>query len=77
MKGKKLIKKFKEEFLLSDKYEYEIGKDDCGASLEVMLPREHAKKVRKKVPDWYKGHRTIIKYRIIIKKEDEEDEQKL
>jgi hypothetical protein len=75
MSGKKLIKKFKEDFLLSDKYEYEIRQDDCGATLEVMLPKEHAKKVRKKVPDWYKGHRTIIKFRTIKKKEKEDEEE--
>ena len=75
MNKKKLIKKFKEEFLLSNKYEYELGKDECGKTLEILLPREHAKKVRKRIPRWYNKYRTIIKFKTIRKKEDDEDDE--
>jgi len=76
MSGKKLIEKFKEEFLLSSKYEYELGKDECGKTLEILLPREHAKRVRKRIPRWYKKHRTIIKFKTIRTKDEEEDDEK-
>jgi hypothetical protein len=75
MSGKKLIEKFKEEFLLSKKYKYEVSVDDAGKTLEILLPREYAQLVRKKIPDWYKGHRTIVKYRVTNKKDEDEDEE--
>ena len=74
MTGKKLIKKFKEEFLLSRKYEYELGKDECGKTLEILVPQHHAKRVRKKIPRWYNGYRTIVKFQTMRKKEENEEE---
>jgi len=75
MSNKKLIKKFKEDFLLSKKYKYEVSTDDAGKTLEILLPREHAQLVRKKIPDWYKGHRTIVMFRLVSKKEEDEDDE--
>ena len=59
--AQKILKKFKKEFPLSRNYEYSVGADDAGRTIDVHLPSsKHAKKVRKKLPMRYKGLRVIV-----------------
>ena len=74
MKRKKLIKEFQEEFLLSKKYEYDLGKDACGQTMEVLVPERHSKLVRKKLPRRWRGYRTIVLFREEPKISEDEDE---
>ena len=67
----KLIEQFKKEYPLSKDYKHRIGTDDGGKTLEVYdVPKEHAHRVRKKIPMRYNGFRTIVFYKW---REDEED----
>jgi hypothetical protein len=71
MKKDKLIEEFQREFVLSKKYEYDLGKDVCGKTIEVLVPHSHAQKIRKKLPRRWRGYRTIVMFREEKKKEDE------
>ena len=72
MNKKKLIKEFQKEFVLSKKYEYDLGKDACGKTIEVLVPAKYSKLIRKKIPRRWRGYRTIIMFKEQRKKEDEE-----
>tara|TARA_B100001123_G_C14936457_1_gene877857 strand:- start:496 stop:741 length:246 start_codon:yes stop_codon:yes gene_type:complete len=69
---RKLIEEFQKEFVVSNKYEYSFGKDVCGKSIDIMLPKHHAARVRKKLPRRWKGYRILIMFRDVDKKEEEE-----
>ena len=71
-KQKKLIEEFQKEFVMSKKYEYSFGKDVCGKSIDIMLPKHHAARIRKKLPRRWKGYRLLIMFRGGVEKEDEE-----
>ena len=72
MKKDKIIKEFQEEFDLGEKYEYDFNKDVCGRTIEVLVPQDDAKRIRSKLPRWWRKYRTIVKYRDKLKKEDDE-----
>jgi hypothetical protein len=72
MKKDKIIKKFQEEFVLSKKYKYDFDKDVCGKTIEVMVPQDHAKRIRLKLPRWWREYRTIVKFHEESNKEDDE-----
>jgi len=72
MKKDKLIKEFQEEFVLSKKYKYDFDKDVCGKTIEVMVPQDHAKRIRLKLPRWWREYRTIVNFREESNKEDDE-----
>jgi len=72
MKKDKIIREFQEEFVLSDKYEYDFSKDVCGKTIEVLVPQEYAKRIKLKLPRWWRKYRTIVKYRDKSNKEDDE-----
>ena len=72
MKKDKIIKKFQEEFVLSNKYEYSFDKDVCGRTIEIIVPKSHAKRIRLKLPRWWREYRTIVKFREESNKEDDE-----
>tara|TARA_R110000824_G_scaffold112501_1_gene261721 strand:+ start:278 stop:493 length:216 start_codon:yes stop_codon:yes gene_type:complete len=56
-----ILKKFKKEFPLSRNYEYALGSDDAGRTIDIHLPSSrYAKKVRKKLPMRYEGLRVIV-----------------
>mgnify|MGYP003660242149 CR=1 FL=1 len=56
-----ILKKFKKEFPLSKKYEYALGSDDAGRTIDIHLSSaKYAKKVRKKLPMRYEGLRVIV-----------------
>ena len=63
MNKKKLIKEFQEEFVLSKKYEYDLDKDACGKTIEILVPRHHAKRVKQKLPRRWQGYRVIVMFR--------------
>jgi|TARA_R110002020_G_C16150255_1_gene762606 hypothetical protein len=63
MSKKKLIREFQEEFVLSDKYEYSFSKDLCGRTIELIVPKTHARRIRLKLPRRWRGYRTIVNYR--------------
>ena len=63
MNKKKLIREFQEEFVLSKKYEYDLDKDVCGRTIEILVPQHHAKRVKQKLPRRWRGYRTIVKFR--------------
>ena len=71
-KQKKLIEEFQREFVLSNKYEYFFGKDVCGKSIDIMLPKEHATRIRKKLPRRWKGYRLLVMFRDGQKKAEDE-----
>jgi|TARA_R110002020_G_C15705078_1_gene721350 hypothetical protein len=75
MKKKKLIEEFQKECVLSKKYQYDFDKDVCGQTIEVLVPQNHAKRIRKKLPSRWRGYRTIVKFREEQKKEEDEDEE--
>lgn len=60
MKKKQAIKEFKEEFLLSDDYEYTFAQDDHGKSLDILVPEAHAQYLRGKLPRRWNGLRVLI-----------------
>ena len=72
MKKDKLIKEFQEEFVLSKKYKYDFDKDVCGRTIEIMVPKSHAKRIRIKLPRWWGEYRTIVNFREESNKEDDE-----
>ena len=60
-KDQKTLKKFKKEYPLSKDYEYVLGSDDAGRTIDVHLPSsKHAKRVRKKLPVRYQNLRVIV-----------------
>ena len=69
---RKLNEEIQKEFVVSNKYEYSFGKDVCGKSIDIMLPKHHAARVRKKLPRRWKGYRILIMFRDVDKKEEEE-----
>tara|TARA_R110000744_G_scaffold74995_4_gene149510 strand:+ start:248 stop:466 length:219 start_codon:yes stop_codon:yes gene_type:complete len=70
-KKEKLLKEFKKDYPLNKEYQYRIGTDDGGRTLEVYnVPKRHANRVRKKIPMRYNGVRTIVFY-MLEKDEDE------
>ena len=70
-KKEKLLKEFKDDYPLNKEYQYRIGNDDGGRTLEVYnVPKRHANRVRKKIPMKYNGVRTIVFY-MLEKDEDE------
>ena len=71
-KQRKLVEEFQKEFVVSKKYEYSFGKDVCGKSIDILLPKHHAPRVRKKLPRRWKGYRILILFRDGGEKEDEE-----
>ena len=71
-KQKKLIEEFQKEFVVSKKYEYFFAKDACGKSIDIMLPKHHAARVKKKLPRRWKGYRILIMFRDVDEKEDDE-----
>ena len=71
-KQRNLIEEFQKEFVVSKKYEYTFGKDVCGKSIDILLPKHHAPRIRKKLPRRWKGYRILIMFRDTDKKEDEE-----
>ena len=71
-KQQKLVDELQREFVLSNKYEYTFGKDVCGKSIDILLPRLHANRIRKKLPRRWKGYRILIMFRDVNEKEDEE-----
>jgi len=71
-KQRNLIEEFQKEFVVSKKYEYTFGKDVCGKSIDIMLPKHHAPRIRKKLPRRWKGYRILIMFRDVDKKEEEE-----
>ena len=77
MNKKKLIKEFQRECVLSKKYQYDFGKDACGQTIEVLVPRDHAKRLRKKLPGRWRGYRTIVMFREGPRKKEDEDEEGL
>ena len=59
--AQKILEKFKKEFPLSRNYEYVIGSDDAGRTIDIYLPSsKYAKRVRKKLPMRYQGLRVIV-----------------
>ena len=75
MKKKQAIKEFKEEFLLSDDYEYTFAQDDGGKSLDVLVPEEHGKYLRMKLPRKWRGLRILIISRKKRLDYDEDDDE--
>ena len=73
MKKKKLIKEFQKECVLSKKYQYDFDKDACGQTIEILVPQDHAKRIRKKLPPRWRGYRTIVKFHEGQGKEGDED----
>ena len=71
-KQKKLVEEFQKEFVVSKKYEYSFGKDVCGKGIDIMLPKHHATRMRKKLPTRWNGYRILIMFRDVDEKEDEE-----
>ena len=71
-KQQKLVEELQREFVLSKKYEYSFGKDVCGKSIDILLPKHHALRIRKKIPRRWKGYRLLIMFKDVEKKEDEE-----
>ena len=50
MNIKELIKKFKQEFSLSEDYECELNQDDAAAKhVDVMVPQYEAKETQEKI----------------------------
>lgn len=75
MKKKQAIKEFKEEFLLSDDYEYTFAQDDGGKSLDVLVPEEHGKHLRMKLPRKWRGLRILVISRKKRLDYDEDDDE--
>ena len=73
MNKKKLIEEFQRECVLSKKYEYSFDKDVCGKTIEILVPQDHAKSIRKKLPSRWRGYRTIVMFREVQTKKDDED----
>ena len=73
MKKKKLIEEFQKECVLSKKYQYSFDKDVCGKTIEVLVPQDHAKRIRKKLPGRWRGYRTIVIFHEEPGKKDDED----
>ena len=73
MKKKKLIEEFQKECILSKKYQYDFGKDACGQTIEILVPQDHASRIRKKLPPRWRGYRTIVKFHEDQGKKDDED----
>tara|TARA_R110000824_G_C15000494_1_gene656183 strand:- start:543 stop:773 length:231 start_codon:yes stop_codon:yes gene_type:complete len=71
-KQQKLVEELQREFVLSEKYEYSFGKDVCGKSIDILLPRLHANQIRKKLPRRWKGYRLLVMFKDGHKQEDEE-----
>ena len=74
MNKKKLIKEFQRECVLSKKYEYDFSKDACGKTIEILVPQNHAKRIRKKLPSRWRGYRTIVMFREEPRKKEDEEE---
>tara|TARA_Y100000590_G_C15097459_1_gene779946 strand:- start:148 stop:378 length:231 start_codon:yes stop_codon:yes gene_type:complete len=71
-KQQKLVDELQREFVLSNKYEYTFGKDVCGKSIDILLPRFHANRIRKKLPRRWKGYRLLVMFKDVEKKDPEE-----
>jgi len=63
MNIKELIKKFKQEFSLSEIHDCQINQDDSGKTLDVTVPQAEAKDVRKKLPRRWKKLRVLVMYK--------------
>jgi hypothetical protein len=72
MNIKELIKKFKQEFSLSEDCDCQINQDDSGKTLDVTVPHYEAKEMRKKLPRRWKKLRVLVMYR--PKEKHNEDE---
>jgi hypothetical protein len=75
MSKKTIIRDFQEEFVLSNKYEYDFDKDVCGKTIEVTVPQSHAHRIRLKLPRWWRKYRTIVCYKDQRKTSDEDDDE--
>tara|TARA_R110001583_G_scaffold19686_3_gene76806 strand:- start:410 stop:637 length:228 start_codon:yes stop_codon:yes gene_type:complete len=62
MNIKELIKKFKQEFSLSEIHECQINQDDSGKTLDVTVPYYEAKDMRKKLPRRWNKLRVLVMY---------------
>ena len=62
MNIKELIKKFKQEFTLSEFHECQINQDDSGKTLDVTVPYYEAKDMRKKLPRRWNKLRVLVMY---------------
>ena len=71
-KQQKLVDELQREFVLSNKYEYTFGKDVCGKTIDILLPRLHANRIRKKLPRRWKGYRLLVMFKDVEKKDPEE-----
>ena len=74
MNKKRLLKEFREEFLLSKKYKYSLSTDDGGSTIVVFVPEKHRRLVRKKLPTRWRDYRTIVLFREEPKISEDEDE---
>ena len=72
MNTTELIKKFKQEFSLSDIHECQINQDDSGKTLDVTVPHYDAKDVRKRLPRRWKKLRVLVMYKPIYEKVEDE-----
>jgi hypothetical protein len=72
MNIKELIKKFKQEFTLSEIHECQINQDDSGKTLDVTVPYYEAKDMRKKLPRRWNKLRVLVMY--VPFEEHDEDE---
>ena len=62
MNIKELIKKFKQEFSLSEINDCQINQDDSGKTLDVTVPYYEAKDMRKKLPRRWNKLRVLVMY---------------
>ena len=72
MNIKELIKKFKQEFSLSDIHDCQINQDDSGKTLDVTVPYYDAKKIRKKLPRRWKKLRVLVMYKPVQELDEDE-----
>ena len=72
MNIKELIKKFKQEFSLSEDCDCQINQDDSGKTLDVTVSYCEAKEVRKKLPRRWNKLRVLVMY--VPFEEHDEDE---
>ena len=72
MNIKELIKKFKQEFSLSDIHECQINQDDSGKTLDVSVPYYEAKEMRKKLPRRWKKLRVLVMYKPVEERNEDE-----
>jgi len=71
-KQQKLVEELQRELVLSKKYEYSFGRDVYGKSIDILLPKRHANRIRKKIPRRWKGYRLLVMFKDEHKQEDEE-----